>query len=107
MSFRICRGGVMSGTELGIPFPKRKIPWEREKASKYISPAVEYYVHNLARKHPKFRQKLDNKFLDLPTKRAAMEASASVVALVSFIDGKREKSLFKDILEPLLRLMVP
>lgn len=78
----------MSGTELGIPFPKRKIPWEREKASKYIPPDVEYYIDNLARKRPKFRQKLENKFLDLPTKRAAKEASDSVVALVSFIDGK-------------------
>lgn len=78
----------MSGTELGIPFPKRKIPWERKKASKYIPPDVEYYIDNLARKRPKFRQKLENKFLDLPTKRAAKEASDSVVALVSFIDGK-------------------
>lgn len=51
----------------------------------HAAPAVKYYIHNLARKRPKFRQKLDNKYLDFPTKRAAMAVSASVVALVSFI----------------------
>lgn len=69
---------------------KLYIPWEREKASTaYLSPPDRHYCMHLAGKLPKFRQHRENWYPDDEAKIALMKVSHSVVALVSYIDGKK------------------
>jgi len=55
----------------------------------HAEPDPDFILHikNLSRKQPKFNSKDDNVFLDIQTKKAALKASSSVVALLSYTAG--------------------
>ncbi|KAK1362900.1 Protease Do-like 14-like protein [Heracleum sosnowskyi] len=80
------RGPGMKYSRPNFYSSKMHIPWERERASNTCTPDVEHYCFHLARSRPKFKQHFKNMYLDDETKRALVEVSNSVVALVSYID---------------------
>ncbi|KAL8118662.1 hypothetical protein AgCh_016253 [Apium graveolens] len=64
---------------------KRKSVWEREPLSvDDISPSEINYIHNLASKRPKYKEKDCNSDLDVYTKIALLKVSPSVAGLVSY-----------------------
>lgn len=81
--------GMMSAHLKNTCCPKLYTPWEREKASNVLSPPDRHYCMHLASEQPKFRQHRVNWYMDDEAKIALMKVSDSVVALVSYIDGKK------------------
>ncbi|RHN56149.1 putative peptidase Do [Medicago truncatula] len=76
---------------------KRKNPWVRECLwdhgefnPEYYTPDVMHYIRNLSQKLPKFKADVHNAYLDVNTKKAALKASSSVVALLSYTTGDQE-----------------
>jgi len=53
----------------------------------HAAPDVMHYVKNFSRKLPKFKADVHNAYLDINTKKAALKASSSVVALLSYTAG--------------------
>ncbi|CAJ2663403.1 unnamed protein product [Trifolium pratense] len=67
---------------------KRKNPWLREHPDEYFTPR--HYRKISSGKLPKFEDHDDNVFLDIHTKRAVLEVSSSIVALLSYTTGEQE-----------------
>ena len=53
----------------------------------HAAPDVMHYLKNFSRKLPKFTADVHNAYLDINTKKAALKASSSVVALLSYTAG--------------------
>ena len=68
---------------------KRKNPWIRRKISEREWEPHPDMVRNFSRKRLKFEERDENAFLDIHTKEAALKASYSVVALLSYT-GEQE-----------------
>ncbi|KAK1380072.1 Protease Do-like 14-like protein [Heracleum sosnowskyi] len=66
---------------------KRENPWKREPATPDLSPCQLRYVRELSSTWPKFSNFDCNEYLDSDTNATVLNASPSVVALISFSVG--------------------